>query len=194
MALFEQVAATSLAEWVAVILAIGYVVLAAKQNWLCWPCAFVSTGIYVVLFWRVALPFQSLLNAYYMIMAVYGFWQWRVRHQAQDSLSISRLPLYLHGLIIVGGLGGAYVLAILFSGQFNSDYLWLDASIHLLSMATTFMVTHKKLENWLYWIVINIAAAWLYWQSGLLVTGILFVFYVGFSVYGFIQWQREMAA
>jgi len=194
MTLLEQILATSVAEWVAVLLAVGYVVLAARQHWLCWPCAFVSTGIYVVLFWQVTLPFQALLNAYYMLMAVYGFWQWRGKQSADKSLPVTSLPLATHLVVIVGGLGLAFALASIFADQFNNQYLWLDASIHILSMITTFMVTHKKIENWLYWMVINSAAVWLYWQSGLLMTSLLMAFYVGFSVYGYLQWKRELAA
>ncbi|MFC3094987.1 nicotinamide riboside transporter PnuC [Alteromonas sediminis] len=194
MTLLDQIAATSAAEWVAVLLAVGYVVLAAKQHWLCWLCAFISTGIYVVLFWRVTLPFQSMLNAYYMLMAVYGFWQWRGKHAVDKPLPVTSLSLFIHGVIIVGGLSLAFALAHIFAEQFNNDYLWLDASIHILSMITTLMVTHKKIENWLYWMVINSAAAWLYWQSGLLMTSLLMVFYVGFSIYGYMQWKRELAS
>lgn len=190
--LFEQIATTSYLEWVAVILALAYVVLAAKQHWLCWPCALVSTAIYTYLFWQVTLPFQSLLNAYYMVMAVYGFWQWRIKSESEKHVVVSSIPIALHGFILVGGIVLAYMLATLFSGQFNNQYLWLDASIHLLSMATTVMVAHKKIENWYYWMGINAAAAWLYWQSGLLLTALLFVFYVGFSVYGYSQWKRDL--
>lgn len=58
----SQIAATSKLEWLAVVLAIAYVLLAAKQNSWCWLCAFASTAIYTWLFWQVTLPFQSMLN------------------------------------------------------------------------------------------------------------------------------------
>ena len=64
------------AEIVAVVLAIAYLVLAIRQSVWCWPCAFVSTGIYIVLFHEVALFMESALNAFYLAMAVYGFWVW----------------------------------------------------------------------------------------------------------------------
>lgn len=194
MTLLEQILATSIAEWIAVLLAVAYIGLAAKQHWLCWLCAFVSTAIYTVLFWRVSLPFQSFLNAYYMIMAVYGFWQWRGKQAADASLPVTQLPLALHGVILVGGGLVAFALSYLLKDQFNTDYLLVDASVNIFSMITTFMVTHKKLENWLYWIVINAVAVWLYWQSGMLLTALLFVFYVGFAIYGYVQWRRELTA
>ncbi|MCW8107697.1 nicotinamide riboside transporter PnuC [Alteromonas ponticola] len=189
--LLSQLAATTWLEWVAVILALAYVWLAALQNSWCWLCAFISTAIYTWLFWQVTLPFQAVLNCFYMVMAGYGYYQWRKGTNADTEISISRLPLHFHLLLVPGLLGVAYWFSLVAAGQFNSDYLWLDASIHLLSMATTFMVAHKILENWFYWFFINIASAYLYAQSGLVLTALLFVGYVGFSLFGYWQWRQQ---
>ncbi len=184
-----QLASTSLLEWVAVVLAIAYVLLAALENSWCWMCALLSTAIYTWLFWQVTLPFQSALNGFYMIMAVYGYYQWRKGATAETV--ISKWPSHFHLVLIPGLLFVAYWLSQAAEGQFNSDYLWLDASIHLLSMATTFMVAHKILENWLYWFFINLASAYLYAQSGLVLTALLFVGYVVFSLFGYWQWRQQ---
>ena len=64
------------AEIVAGVLASAYLVLAIRQAVWWWPCAVVSTGIYIVLFQEVALNMQSALNAYYLAKAEYGFWVW----------------------------------------------------------------------------------------------------------------------
>ena len=184
----EQLMATSVAEWCAVVLAIGYVVFAARQNSLCWLCAFLSTALYTWLFWQVTLPFQSALNAYYMVMAVYGFYKWGA---GDEGTAVKTWPLYWHLALVPAALLAAYGLSQLLSGQFNTNHLWLDASIHLLSVVTTFMVAHKVLENWLYWFFINLASAYLYAQNGLVLSACLFVCYLGFSVYGYWQWRGQ---
>jgi nicotinamide mononucleotide transporter len=48
-----------------------------RENSLCWYCAFISTGIYIWIFGDVSLYMESALNAYYMVMAVYGWYQWQ---------------------------------------------------------------------------------------------------------------------
>ncbi|NMH59556.1 nicotinamide riboside transporter PnuC [Alteromonas ponticola] len=186
-----QLATTSLLEWLAVFLAIAYVLLAALQNSWCWLCAFISTAIYTWLFWQVTLPFQAALNLFYMVMAVYGYYQWQKGGSADTPTRITRWPLHFHVMLIPGLLLLAFWLSQAASGQFISDYLWLDASIHLLSMATTFMVAHKILENWFYWFFINIASAYLYAQSGLVLTALLFMGYVAFSLFGYWQWRQQ---
>ena len=64
-------------ETLAVILGIAYIVLAMRENSLCWYCAFVSTALYVWIFGDVSLYMESALNVYYMGMAVYGWFLWR---------------------------------------------------------------------------------------------------------------------
>ena len=63
-------------EMAAVVFAIAYLLLAVRENILCWAFAFISTAIYTVLFWDVSLLMESALNVYYMAMAVYGYHQW----------------------------------------------------------------------------------------------------------------------
>ncbi len=184
-----QIVMTSAMEWVAVGLALAYVVLAARENMLCWFCAFVSTALYVWLFWRVTLPFQSLLNVFYMVMAIYGYWQWRP--QATQVRRICVWPWWRHLLILPTGVIIAWTAATYAENYFNSEYLLLDALVQVFSVITTFMVAHKVLENWLYWGVINAAAAFLYFTAGLVVTAILFIGYLGFSIYGYLRWQRQ---
>jgi len=187
--LVEQIVATSLAEWLAVVLAIAYVLLAARQSAWCWLAALTSTAIYTWLFWQVALPFQSALNLFYMVMAVYGYWQWH--HKPGEDKSVQSRSLSWHVLAVFGLTAVAVGLGQLAATQFNSEYLWLDAAINVFSVATTFMVAHKILQNWIYWFVINTAAVFLYWQSGLILSACLFLGYVGFSVYGYNQWKQE---
>ena len=75
--LLAAVATLSPWESVAVALAIAYLLLAMRENILCWYCALASAAIYTVLFWDASLPMQSLLSVYYVGMAIYGWWQWR---------------------------------------------------------------------------------------------------------------------
>jgi nicotinamide mononucleotide transporter len=183
----EQLAATSLLEGIAVALALAYVWLAARQNIWCWPCALVSTGIYTWLFWSVSLPFHTGLNFYYLIMAIYGLIKWR--SNPADTFSVQSWSLYRHAICIAGLTLGALILSHFAGTVLDANYIYLDAFITVFSVFTTVLVAHKVRENWLYWIVINLFAAYLYFAKDLALTGILFLCYTGFAVYGFIQWR-----
>ncbi|MCV2886085.1 nicotinamide riboside transporter PnuC [Aestuariibacter sp. AA17] len=183
-----QLAATSPAEWIAVVLAMAYVWFAAQQNILCWPSALVSNGIYTVIFWSVSLPFHTVLNAYYLVMAIYGWIKWK-RAPVEDQ-AVTTWPVIRHIFCIVALVAVAQSLIWLVGDQLDNAHLQLDALITVFSVFTTVLVAHKVLENWLYWIVIDIAAAYLYFSKGLALTGCLFVIYTAMAVYGYIQWSK----
>ncbi len=179
-------------ELLAVVLAIAYLLLAMAENSWCWLCAFVSTVIYTVIFWNVNLLMDSALNVYYMLMAVYGWHQWnyggdRQRHAA---LSIRRWSLQNHLLAALG-----ITALTLFSGYLldrNTQAAWpyLDSFTTWASVLTTYMVAKKVLENWLYWIVIDSVACFLYIDRMLYATALLFAAYVVIVIIGYIHWRQ----
>ena len=189
--LIQQWQAQSPAEIVAVILAIGYVVMAARQIRWCWPAAFVSTGIYTWLYWENALPLQSLLNAYYLVMAVYGWWRWQQGTQ-QTPLAVSRRPVGFHLLVIATLVLMVPPLAIISSEGPTTTLNYVDAAITVFSVFTTWLVAQKVLENWIYWFVINTASMWLNWQVEMYLSSLLMLMYLSMSVIGYISWRKDL--
>jgi len=186
----NQFSAQSWAEMIAVILALAYLWLAARQNIWCWPCALISTGIYTWLFWEVTLPFHTALNAYYLLMAIYGWFKWQVQPAGQvavQSWPVSRHISWIFLLIIL-----SLVLSQIASMVLDADHLYLDAFITVFSVYTTVLVAHKVLENWLYWMVINTFASFLYFLKDMPLTGTLFIGYLGFAIYGYVHWKKPL--
>lgn len=190
--LILQAQQQSTLEVIAVVLALAYVWLAAKQHIACWLCAWLSTAIYSYIFWEVTLPFQAALNLYYMVMAFYGWRQWRrkeAEHVAVLSWSFNKHILSIASLVLV-----TLLLAQLTVHWFDNNYAHLDAGITVFSVFATLLVANKVRENWLYWIVIDILAAYLYYANGLLLTAVLFVVYAVFAIYGYQQWGKQPSA
>ena len=73
----HQLLQNSLLELAAVIFAVAYLVLAVRENSLCWYAAGISTLIFLFIFWDVKLYMESGLQIYYLAMAFYGWYQWR---------------------------------------------------------------------------------------------------------------------
>ena len=86
-------------ENLAVILAIGYLLLAIRQNILCWICAALSTSIYIYLFFNAKLYMESLLNLFYFFMAIYGWISWSSENK-NEILRISQWTKKIHILAI----------------------------------------------------------------------------------------------
>ncbi|WP_232800482.1 nicotinamide riboside transporter PnuC [Motilimonas sp. E26] len=186
-------AAMSGFEIVAVVLAIAYLVLAIKESSWCWYAAFVSTAIYTWLFWDVSLIMESLLNAYYMAMAIYGWYQWRnpAGGEQVSGRPIVRWQLQQHmqafAVVIVLTFASGYFL----TANTGAQLPYLDSFTTWASVLTTYMVAKKVLENWLYWLVINACAIYLYVDRELYLTALLFISYEVMAVIGFIRWYRH---
>lgn len=176
-------------EILAVVFGIAYVLLAAKESQWAWPFAFFSTLIYTILFWDGALVSSSILNFYYMVMAVYGFILWK-KDEAGETLAISRWRAKTHLLFIVSGLLGAIILGYLSETYAGAKFAYLDAFVMVFSGIATWMMAKKVLENWLYWMLIDSTAIILYFKSGYLATIVLFVLYVILAVYGYRSWTK----
>ncbi len=178
-------------ESVAVIAALAYLVLAARESNLCWYFAFASTAIYSVLFREVSLLMESALNVYYMAMAVYGWYQWRRGGGDHKGIKIHTLAARGHGRIIGAILVLTLVSGFLLSRYSTAAWPYVDSFTTWASVITTFMVARKILENWLYWIVIDLVSIPLYLSRGMEMTALLFVAYVIIAVIGFFRWQRQ---
>lgn len=196
-------------ELVAVFTSIAYVVLAAKEDIWCWPAALISTVIYTVIFYDVYLWMDSLLQVYYFIMAVYGWYCWR-KHVAiaiseqetdkqqlakqkstQSVLQIQSWSLVLHLKII-----SVLTVTSLFVGWLMANYTptsfpYLDSVTTVFAVFATYLVAQKVLENWLYWIVIDLVSIYLYIEKGLVPTAALFILFVIMASYGYLKWSTK---
>lgn len=187
------VARSSTWEAVAVALAIAYLLLAARENSLCWYCALLSSAIYTALFWNVGLLMESVLNVYYMAMAVYGWQQWRYGGQRHEGVAIRTLRVPTHLLLLGSILGLAYVSGWLLTRFTAAAWPYFDSFTSWASVLTTWLVVKKVIENWLYWLVIDSVSIFLYVDRGLYLTALLFVSYLALAVYGYFNWRQSLA-
>ena len=192
--LLAAVADISAVEWVGVALALGYLLLAIRQDPSCWACSIASSALYTVLFARAGLTMQSALQVFFIGMAVYGWWAWRGGAQ-HAPVAVQRWPASWHVLAVT-----AITIITFVNGAWLSHGTaaperplvpYVDAAIAWGSVFTTWLVARKVLENWLYWIVIDVAAAMLYLTQGLHATAGLYGLYAVLAVHGYRQWARD---
>ena len=183
--------AMSLWELAAVLLGVAYLLLAMKEKISCWYAAFISTAIYTVLFWDVSLLMDSALQVYYMAMAIYGWYQWRKpRDESKQELPISCWRWQTHSAVIAGVIIVSCASGWILQNNTEAAWPYLDSFTTWGAIVTTYMVAKKILENWLYWIVIDAVAAFLYVDRGLYLTALLFAAYVVIVIFGYFQWRQ----
>lgn len=180
----------SVAEVVAVLLAITYLLFVIRQNILCWAAALASVLIYLVIFFNAQLYMESALQIFYAAMAVYGWYQWKYGGIEHQGLRIVTWRLHIHAIVIGGILGLTLGFGWVLSAT-DAAFPYLDSFTTVAAVITTYMVTRKVLENWAYWFVIDGLSVYLYVSRELYLTAGLFVLYLFMILIGFRCWWRE---
>ncbi|WP_199610885.1 nicotinamide riboside transporter PnuC [Flocculibacter collagenilyticus] len=196
-------------EYIAVGLAVAYLLLAIKQSLWCWAAAFTSTFIYTLLFWNGLLYMESFLNFYYMGMAVFGWLSWRAMYNKkiathQDShtelsdnelgetIIAFSLNTHVHIIIICCLLSG--VLGYVMDNYTSADFAYLDTATTIFSVMATYLVVKKEINNWLYWVVIDAVSIYIYTMKGYYPTAILFILYTVLAIVGYQRWRKMYKA
>jgi nicotinamide mononucleotide transporter len=183
---------TSWVEFIAAALAVAYLLLAIRQRLECWAAAFVSSCLYVWVFFGAHLYMESVLNAFYAAMAIYGFWQWR-QGRGGAALAVCRWPMARH---LAGALGiiALSLVSAYFLRRFTPNPRpFVDSMVTWSSVFATFLVARKVYENWHWWLVIDSVCVCLYFTRHLYVTMLLFAMYLVLIFIGMRQWRRSLA-
>ena len=171
-----------------------------RKSWL-WLMGILSSTIYAVVFYRNALYAETIINSYYVIISVYGWFKWvsakgeyhEETHQV-DVLRVNRkevLKLTILGIIIF--------IVIYFSIKTIPELLNIKTAsvaffgtfLTALSFVATWMLTKRYIEQWFLWMFINGSYIFICTYKGLYFTVILNVIYTFVSVVGYIKWSKS---
>jgi nicotinamide mononucleotide transporter len=184
---------TSWIEMAAAALALAYVLLAIAQRLSCWFAAFISSALYVWVFFAAHLYMDSMLQAFFAVMAVYGFWQWQ-RGKGGAALAVTRWPLSRHVLAAIITVALSLLTSFLLRRYTPAALPFLDSLVTWSSVFATFLVARKVYENWHWWLVIDSVSLCVFFSRHLYLTVLLYGLYVILSVVGMREWRRSMSA
>ncbi|WP_419766943.1 nicotinamide riboside transporter PnuC [Arcobacter sp.] len=178
-------------EAIAMFLAIAYIFLAIRQSLWCWPAAFLSTLIYTILFFDVSLLMDSFLNAYYLIMAVYGWYSWKYGGKEEQELEVVTYGVTQNIKIIILLCAVSLVLGYIMTNYTTASFAYMDSFTTVFAIFATFLLAKKALENWIYWIVIDAVSIYIYIQKSLNLTALLFIIYTILAFIAYKNWKEE---
>ncbi len=184
--------AASALEGVTVALGLVYVVLAVRRSRWCWVFGGLSSAGLAWLSARSALPMQALLQAFYVAMAVYGFRRWSADRDAGGHVNVGWWPLPAHVAAWFAIAVFALLAANALARYTHAAQPVLDAACTAGSLLATWLAARARLENWLYWIVVDAALGVLYARQGLALVTLLYFAYLGMAAVGFVSWLRRL--
>jgi len=179
-------------ESIAVISAILYLILAAKENVKCWYAAIFSSMLYIYIMYQADLIMESFLQIFYVVIAIYGWLHWNNLINKNSTLRIRKWKKINH----LYSLFSVTILAIL-SGILLEKYTkaalpFLDAFTTWGAIITTYMVAKKIIENWIYWFVIDSISIYLFISRELYLTAFLFLIYLLIIIFGYKSWRKKL--
>jgi nicotinamide mononucleotide transporter len=177
-------------EFLAVVSAIVYLLLAVKQDIRCWFAAILSSFLYFFIMFSADLYMEAGLQIFYILMAVYGWSQWREESTANIKLSVKTWKPINHLFSISLILLLAYASGLILEKFTNAVFPFIDALTTWGAIIATYMVAKKLLENWIYWFVIDSISIFLFMSRGLVLTSILFFIYLIIIYFGYKSWAR----
>jgi nicotinamide mononucleotide transporter len=173
-------------ELSAVILGFAYLILISFSQRIAWIFGILSSAIYVYMAFIGAIYLQAGLQFVYVVLGVFGFINWG--KSAETKLKMWSLQKHL--LVGIPTLLLALTLGFIFS-KTNQKLPYLDAFISAFAILATFLTTKSILENWLYWIVLNLLSMYLWYEQDLQLTVVLFAVNTLMAVFGFILWRKK---
>lgn len=170
------------------------VYLSVRQNIWSWPAAIVNVVIYAVVFYRAKLYADMGLQVIYTLLSIYGWYEWLYGGQHRTELHVSRTTPRLAALLVVVGLGGAGALGLLLRGATDAALPFMDSFLSSTSLVAQWMMTRKKVENWLVWIGVDVLYVGMFTYKHLYVTAVLYLVFLVLAIQGWIDWRRSLDA
>jgi nicotinamide mononucleotide transporter len=192
-AFIEGLKGTTLLEYVGVATGIACVWLGKKENILNYPIGIVSTVIYIYLSCRGHLLGEASVNVFYTVMNVYGWIQWGRMDKSHRPLLVitaSDRPDWVRALAFFGTCWLVLYVALSYAKTYFAPGAIPVADGFSAAAAYTgmWLLTKKKIENWIWWIITDIASIPLYFVKGYVFTSFQFLVFLIIATLGLIEW------
>lgn len=184
----------SIVEIAASILGLVNVALIVRRSIWNYPFGLAMVALYGAVFLEARLYSDAALQVFFFVVQIYGWWVWHRTRSDDGRVRVARLgnPARLAWCAAIAG-------ATLAEGWYLAHYTadaapWMDANTTAMSVAAQFLLSVRRIENWVLWIATDIVQIGLYYWKGLYPTAALYSLFLVLCVVGLRQWSRQLEA
>lgn len=159
-----------------------------------WPAGLINVLLFIVLFWKWGLYAETGLQVVFTGLQIYGWWQWLRGGEQHRGVVITRTSPRLWSLLAGLAVVGILPIGLALDRWTDSTVPWWDTIPVVLSLVAQWMISHKKLENWLVWIVVDLISVPLFAYKGLYLTSALYVVFLVLCCVGLRAWLKTWRA
>ncbi|MBU2939008.1 nicotinamide riboside transporter PnuC [Lacinutrix sp. C3R15] len=182
-------------EIVAVVFGFLSVWFSKKNNILVFPTGMISTCIFVYLLLKWELLGDMMINAYYFIMSVYGWYFWTRKVDATKETPISKTTLKEKKISVAIFLATIVFVFIVYTsfGKWNSWVAYVDTITTAIFFVGMWLMAKRKIENWIYWIIGDIISVPLYFYKGFTFTSFQYLGFTIIAILGYLAWKKSLS-
>lgn len=179
-------------ELIAIFFGLASVWFAKKDNILVFPTGLVSTSIYAYLLWQWELLGDSMINVYYFVMSLYGWYHWTRKKGDEVEFPISDVNSKekMYAVLIFIMTVVFVVLVYLYFGKFTTWYSYVDTLLTAIFFVGMWLMAKRKIENWIFWIIGDCISIPLYFAKGYTFTSLQYVIFTIIAFYGYLEWKK----
>lgn len=180
-------------EVLAVVFGVASVWFAKKESIWVYPTGIISTTIYVYICYQFTLYGDLIINIYYTLMSIYGWYMWTKLIKGEHiEITKSYKTDFIKAIGIFVSTAVFVICVYLYFNRFDRITDYFDTFTTGVFFAAMWMMANKKIEHWLLWIGGNIISIPLYFIKGLGFSGIQFTIFLVLAILGYIEWKNNL--
>jgi nicotinamide mononucleotide transporter len=154
----------------------------------------VGVALYVVVFFQAKLYGEMGLQVVYIVLSIYGWHQWLHGGAHRSALPVSRVTAREIMILAVIGVAGAWLLGELLYRNTDASIPYLDSALVSASLVAQWMMTRKRLECWVMWVIADVVYVGTFMYKQLYLTAFLYAVYLVLAVMGYREWRASLRA
>ena len=179
-------------ELFAVIMNITSVVYAKQNNILVYPTGLIGTGISVYILLNFSLLGDTIINAYFFSMSIYGWYFWSRKKDEvfiNQVSTINRNEIKYLFILAISSLIFIYFVYDYFD-KWNNWTAYVDNITTAIFFVAMWLMARRKIESWIFWIIGDLITVPLYFYKGLTISSIQYIIFLILAVLGYISWKK----
>ena len=179
-------------ELFAVIMNIISVVYAKRNNILVYPTGLIGTGIFVYILLNFSLLGDTIINAYFFSMSIYGWYFWTRKKDEvfiNQVSTINRNEIKYLFILAFSSLIFIYFVYDYFD-KWNNWTAYVDNITTAIFFVAMWLMARRKIESWIFWIIGDLITVPLYFYKGLTISSIQYIIFLILAVLGYISWKK----
>ena len=181
---------TSLLELLSFLLSVITVALTIRQIHWGWLFSILSSALYAAVFFNAKLYGDMGLQVVFILVSLWGWWVWLRGERGQDALPVTRLSSSQKVLAVCSWLVMCALLVWFLKTYTDTDVPYADGFLTAASLLGQFLLSRKKIENWMVWIMVDVLYVGLYVVKNLQLTALLYAVFVVLAVMGLRSWGK----